>query len=123
MGFRLLTLSTKNNIPLGLQRPERVRALRVTANADLPLVLRENSALLLSAERTTVPHGFGLVLIREDSPCAQDPRCGALLIDPSLYYLSEGDVIKLTPEFRIKVVYRRNANINSLLVTDRKSVV
>lgn len=119
MGFRLLVLSTKQNIPLGLDRPARVRALRVTTDAELPKVLRPRSALLVAHGQSTIPAGFGLALVRTDHALAANPQCGALLIDPSLNYLSEGDVIKLTPEFLIRVVYRRNASSNSLLVTER----
>lgn len=119
MGLRLLTLSTKNNIPLGLPRPDRVRALRITTNADLPMVLRQNAGLMLDPARSSIPQGFGVALVRQDSQCARDSQCGGLLIDPSLHYLSEGDVIKLTPDLRVVVVYRRNASINSLLVTEQ----
>lgn len=119
MGFRLLVLSTKQNVPLGLQRPSRVSALRVTTSPGLLEVLRPRSALLLGNSETSIPQGFGLVMVRPSHPLAADVHCGALLIDSSLNYLSDGDVIKLTPEFLIRVVYRRNAKTNSLLVTER----
>lgn len=119
MGFRLLTLSARQNIPLGFARPERVRSYRVTTDAELPAVLRENAALLLPVDRVSIPQGFGVVLVRPDSPCASIQQCGALLIDSSLLYLKDGDVIKLTPDLHIRVVYRKNASTNSLLVTER----
>ncbi|WP_198683214.1 His-Xaa-Ser system radical SAM maturase HxsC [Peristeroidobacter agariperforans] len=115
----MLTLSAKQNIPLGLMRPERVRSFRVTTDAELPAVLRENAALLLPVDWASIPKGFGVVLVRPDSPFASDHQCGALLIDPSLLYLGDGDVIRLTPDLHIRVVYRRNASTNSLLVTER----
>jgi His-Xaa-Ser system radical SAM maturase HxsC len=85
----------------------------------MPFVLRSQSALLLDGEELEVPNGFGVVLVRAGHAITSNQHCGALIIDPSLNYLMEGDVIKLTPDFRIRVLYRRTANTNSLLVTER----
>lgn len=94
-------------------------ALRVTTNANLPAVLRERSALLLGMSHVEIPQGFGAVLIHRKHPLAEATQCGALLLDSSFHYLSDGDVVKLTPDLRIRVLYRRSANFNSLLVTER----
>jgi His-Xaa-Ser system radical SAM maturase HxsC len=119
VGIRLLALSTRTNVPLGIARPDRAISLRVTKDAKLPPVLRRRAALIASPESTTWPVDFGAVLVGANHPSASDPHCGALLVDSRLDYLDDGDVIRLTSDFAIRTIYRRKASINSLLITER----
>jgi His-Xaa-Ser system radical SAM maturase HxsC len=96
--------------------------LRVTDNPRLPAPLRAKHALRLRDTAADGPEGFGLMLISsgltEETP---DPLpANVVRLAPELDYLERDDVIKFHPESgAIQVLYRRKANANSFLVTER----
>lgn len=90
---------------------------RVTTNITLPYCLR-SKYILLMATATEIPEGFGLVLIAHDEPC--NAPINTIYLASELRYLQEHDVIKFYPDsLKIDALYRRNANHNSFLVTER----
>jgi His-Xaa-Ser system radical SAM maturase HxsC len=65
-----------------------------------------------------VADGFGAILAQNPSaPLAGNVRL--IKLSPQLAYLSEGDVVKIAPSYRIRALFRKAARTNSLLVTER----
>jgi His-Xaa-Ser system radical SAM maturase HxsC len=65
-----------------------------------------------------MPGGFGAILVQETAASGQqDIRL--IKLSPQLAYLSDGDVVKIAPSYRIRALFRMNARTNSLLVTER----
>jgi His-Xaa-Ser system radical SAM maturase HxsC len=74
--------------------------------------------LLVSNPENPISDGFGLVLIAHDGDVSATDN--TLRLAPELRYLKEHDVIKFYPDIlKIDVLYRKNANTNSFLVTER----
>ena len=119
MGFRMLTLSTKDNRSLGAAALSGSLILRVTTNPFYPQALRDKCALLLPDSQLKISPGFAATLIRSTHPEAGRKECGAILISDSLGHVTDGDVIKISPDLRISCMYRRNAKSNAILVTER----
>jgi His-Xaa-Ser system radical SAM maturase HxsC len=114
----VLKLYSGDNKPLGALALPETAILRVTTNQDHPHALRSTAALLLEELPERVPDGFPIVLCRREGPRRHE-KATALLISKDLSYLGDGDVVKVTPAFRVYSIYRRTANTNSLLVTER----
>lgn len=103
-------ISTKNLIVDGRGEPE---ILRVTTRADLPMILRRSEALILDPDHPEVPDGYGMVFSKE-------PRLGCSTLAPDLWYLADGDVVRVNgPQNSVRAIYRKNANANFLFVTER----
>lgn len=93
----------------------------LTTNANLPHAARFNKILVLKHVTDVLPEGFLLTLI-----CSKEgfetlgEKDNIVLVDERLNYLSDRDIIKFNPSHSsIQVLYRRNANANSFLVTER----
>jgi len=52
-------------------------------------------------------------------PLAAVPRIPAIHSAPNLEYLSDGDVVRLSPDGSISVLYRRSSHNNTILTTER----
>lgn len=92
--------------------------LKVTKNQKLPIPLRHQHALLLEMNKD-VGADWPAILLK-DQQIAHPKNQNFILLDPGLDYVDEGDILILYPnESRIKVIYRRDANANSFLVTER----
>jgi hypothetical protein len=90
---------------------------KITTNLNLPHGLRSKQILLVTAP-TEIPDGFGLVLLAHDQQCKAPVNTVRLTSD--LHYLQDYDVIKFYPDImKIDALYRKNANHNSFLVTER----
>jgi len=112
----VLKLSVRDNVPLGPIAFQSALIARVTTNSLLPVGLRPASVLLTGGDVEDVV-GFAAVL-RNSSPTNSKGN-NQFLISPDLAYLLDGDVVRITPAGHIKVIYRKSANINFLLVTER----
>jgi His-Xaa-Ser system radical SAM maturase HxsC len=103
---------------------DRAFVVRLSENDRLPRPLRPASAFLMKGAMTReLPQGFGLYVSVEDaegSPLASPDEAPTVIL-PRLYsYLAEGDVIRVSPHRRgIRVLYRRAASSNSILLTER----
>ncbi len=116
----MLQLSSRKNTPLTHQTFDGIRILRVTTNPNYPLALRDDSCLIAAMIAKETPVGFGAYLLTSADnkpPSASYENCFS--VDPALTYLTDGDVIRISNSGAIHVIYRRNANANSLLVTER----
>lgn len=92
------------------------RAVRVSADPHRPAALRSREAFLVTGD--CPPEGFGWYIFVNRPVGA----VGAPTIElPSDFdYLADGDVLRLTPSKNgLRVLFRRNASINSFLLTER----
>ncbi|MGZ8161402.1 MAG: His-Xaa-Ser system radical SAM maturase HxsC [Methylobacter sp.] len=114
----MINLHSKNNSTLGAIQHQKSFIAKLTTNVALPKALRAQQILLASNPEQPIPDGFGLVLIAHDSDLS--PVDNTLRLAPELRYLKEHDVIKFYPDIlKIDVLYRKDANTNSFLVTER----
>jgi His-Xaa-Ser system radical SAM maturase HxsC len=114
----MIHLNSKNNGILGVIQHQKPFIAKLTTNAALPKALRAQLVLLVSNPDQHISDGFGLVLISHDSDVSAAEN--TLRLAPELHYLKEHDVIKFYPEIlKIDVLYRKEANANSFLVTER----
>jgi len=88
--------------------------LRVTTNENLPSSLRKKYALL---SESSSGDGFQAVL-RKNS--ANTANTAAFRLSAELHHLSDDDVIAFEIDrTRLRVLYRRQSNQNSILLTER----
>lgn len=114
----MINLHSKGNYVLGAINHTVPFIAKITTNNDLPKALRTKQILLVTNPEQTIPEGFGLVLIGHDKEIISFEN--ALRLAPELRYLKEHDVIKFYPDIlKIDVLYRKEANNNSFLVTER----
>ena len=91
---------------------------RVSENLDYAQVCRSREYFLARDHIRQVPEGFAGYLFFE-RPLHSVPTVSYLL-EPSLSYLRDGDVVKITPvRGTLRTVYRRNSRHNSVLVAER----
>lgn len=117
----MLTLRTSRNLALSEIALSKRAILRVTTNPQLPAPLRSQHALLISNPTSVEGPPFAVTLVANDSlnrgSAALPPR--SIRIDPEIRYLADGDVVKVAPNLKISVLFRKDANAHSLLVTER----
>lgn len=118
----MIHLHSKNNLPLTLISHELSFISKITTNAQLPVSLRPAHTLLWKAELNQIPEGFGLVLVSGIDEASQglNRYLNIVRLAPELSYLKDHDVIKFRPaDSSINVLYRKEANTNAFLVTER----
>lgn len=117
----MLVLSSRQNAFIGWDADSGRRILRVTTNAQLPASKAKDHAFLLKEDRP-VPldslSSYGALVMPEE-PATGEVK-NAVVLDTSLCALNDGDVLRLAPQERsVRVLYRRSAAFNALLVTER----
>src|SRR4029077_50150 len=115
----MLKLSVPGNIVVRPLNVGRSAILRITTNPSHPHALRAKSALLLEDTNVAIPLGFSAVLARAVSDDTRLPESNVLAIGHDLHYIADGDVIRVSPDARIKTIYRKAGRGVSLLVTER----
>jgi His-Xaa-Ser system radical SAM maturase HxsC len=99
--------------------------IRLSANIDLPAPLKLSEALVVKRAdvHEKVPTGFRSYFFTHAPNQEIANRLGSdrvFVLPEDLQYLDDGDVIRLSPSgHSLRVLYRRNSNHNSLLVTER----
>ncbi len=116
-----MKLYSRRNIALDVNHQRSAFVTLITTNANLFEASRPSSALLITASINTIPIGFGLVLLRSDVQGIPDSLpVDVVQLSEELDYLDEGDIIKFDPaSLSVDVLFRKNANTNSFLVTER----
>jgi len=100
--------------PLNANENCESRLLRVTTNENLPLPLRKKYALL---SESSAGDGFQAIL-RKNATIAVNTA--AFRLSEEIHHLSDDDVVALeTDRMRLRVLYRRQSNQNSILLTER----
>lgn len=91
---------------------------KVTTDPTYPNVLRSSSIFIYEGQVTEVPTGFGAVLYRtENYPVLRD-GFNHVLMGSEYDHLISGDIIRITEELGLRVMYRRDG-INFMLLTER----
>lgn len=116
----MISLASNRNRALGTILRRQPYVARVVRNADLPEAQRKNLVLHWHDPVGDPPSGFKLVLISRPTAHAPAHWINVVQIDSSLAYLGAGDVVAFDPEsLRLRVLFRKSANINSFLLTER----
>jgi His-Xaa-Ser system radical SAM maturase HxsC len=114
----MLKLSSSSVVSLGSMREDRLIVRRVSDNPGYAFPCRDSEYFLVRHDSSEVPAGFAGYLFFE-KPSHSIPLVSYLL-EPSLSYLSNGDIIKINPsKGTLRTVYRQNSRDNSVLVTER----
>jgi His-Xaa-Ser system radical SAM maturase HxsC len=91
---------------------------RVCVRGDLPEPARAREILLVDEVRGPLPANFRAYFVRGDADGSSQRDIYRVTQD--LDYLAHGDVVRVDPaRSAVTVLYRRHANANSLLVTER----
>lgn len=116
----MLKLST-NELTALSPVTDAVGVKRLTKNADLPRALRGKHILLATdCDRTDGDGFFATIAFDPQRLDVKDSSVNLFHIPAFLNYLEEGDVVRFDPSRKtIRAIYRRKANQNSLLVTER----
>lgn len=92
------------------------RTVRVSADRHRPHALRKREAFIVTGD--DVPEGFGWYIF-VDRPVSVTGG-PTIELSSDFDYLADGDVLRLTPlKNGLRVLFRRNASINSFLLTER----
>lgn len=92
---------------------------KVTCNPSLPAVLRSRSAFLYERQCQEIPEGFALTLYRNGIVPTKASGTNHIELSAEQYFLSEGDVVRVSSDLKVSVIYRRSASSNALLVTEQ----
>jgi His-Xaa-Ser system radical SAM maturase HxsC len=88
--------------------------LKITTNENLPIPLRKKYALL---SESSSGDGFQAVLRKNATIAA---NTAAFRLSEEIHHLSDDDVVALEADrTRLRVLYRRQSNQNSILLTER----
>lgn len=91
---------------------------KLSTNISLPLPLRGTSAFLYRSG-AVVPAGFQHYFAFKDRPLGLDGEAHCTLLGDEFSYLGEGDVVSVTADGRVRVLFRANSDHNSILVTEQ----
>lgn len=94
------------------------KVVRIVTDSDFPRALRPTSALLWSGQPPPPPGFFAYLLAAESAEHATSEG-PVLQLPADLAYLRHGDLIRIFADGRVHVVYRQDASINALLVTEQ----
>ncbi len=94
------------------------KVVRSVTDSDFPRALRPTSALLWSGQEPPPP-GFFVSLLAAESAKHVASEGPVLQLPADLAYLRHGDLIRIFADGRVNVVYRQDASINALLVTEQ----
>lgn len=92
---------------------------KVTCNPSFPAPLRSTSAFLYDGQCQDIPVGFAATLYRNGSVPQKTSGTNDIELSAEQYFLSEGDVVRISPDLKVSVIYRRSASSNALLVTEQ----
>lgn len=120
----MIKLHAKDNYSISPVNYKLPFLAKVTTNNDLIRPLRSKYVFILNSSVKEIPEGFLLILVpfidAENVPDELKTHENVLLLSKDLDYLTDDDVLKFYPENNfIDVLYRRKANSNSFLVTER----
>jgi His-Xaa-Ser system radical SAM maturase HxsC len=100
--------------PLNKEANEISGLLKITTNESLPLPLRKKYALVSESSRGD---GFHAIFRKNSDAVA---NTAAFKLSEEIHHLSDDDVVAIGLEgTRLRVLYRRKSNQNSILLTER----
>jgi hypothetical protein len=95
----------------GLTLPEP-KILRIADSPERPDEVKALEALVVHRPSETINDGFGLVLSRSGE--GRFPQ-----LPPEINYVQTGDIIRVSTNGEISVIYRKTSRFNAMLVTER----
>lgn len=114
----MLNLSAKV-IKISTEQKATPRKLwKITKNSKMPEIMRNGYAYLYDGSSNNIPIGFGCYL----SFCHVDDilvKDKLTILPLDFNYLDDGDVVGISSDGRIRSLYRRNSDHNSILITER----
>jgi His-Xaa-Ser system radical SAM maturase HxsC len=117
----MLTLGSRNVQFRNFSELDGPEHLVVTEQATLPVILRTKRAYVV--RMAPVPDGFQTYIVFEsnaDAIASIPLMARVILLAPEYEYLSDGDVIRVTPRTQsVRALYRKRSPQNFLLVTER----
>ena len=94
--------------------------VRLTRNRLLPRAARHREALLVSGEEGTEGADGFRVVVRVGGALSTGSDVPEVVLPDDFAYLGDGDLLRVNPAAsQVRVVYRRSAAFNSILVTER----
>jgi len=93
--------------------------VKLTTNANLPEVLRGKSGFLFEGQCEVIPTGFPVVLYRSGQFPTVTAAPNHIELSDDQAFLNDRDVVRVFPDLKVSALYRRNASVNSLLVTEQ----
>jgi His-Xaa-Ser system radical SAM maturase HxsC len=117
---KVIKLTERNLKPLTIDRIINTVFLKVTTNPHIPSVLRGKHVLILNETNIMdIPSGFGAYF----STCIIGGEFigydNSYQLSSDLSYLSEGDVVRITPGPNLRVVFRKKIPTNYITVTEQ----
>lgn len=112
----MIVLSTQSARYAGEIPAFERRVIRVSADPHRPTALRLREAFLVTSD--IIPDGFGwYIFVNRPVGLVNGPT---IELPSAFDYLADGDVLRLIPSRNgLRVLFRRNASINSFLLTER----
>ena len=94
--------------------------LKISTNDRLPKILCQETAYY-SLDNDIFPSQFYCIISRssEFGLNVFNDNVSNIIVDKDVCTLEDGDIIRLSPNGRLKVMYRANANVNYLFVTEQ----
>ncbi|AMP38850.1 His-Xaa-Ser system radical SAM maturase HxsC [Ralstonia solanacearum] len=99
-------------------QPTTRQLLSLSTDANLPAPLRQNKAFLAKAG-SPLPQGFKHYLVFEQATGGLATNAPCTLLGDSFRYLDNEDVLALSTDGRVRVLFRANSRHNSLLLTEQ----
>ncbi len=119
MGQQMLTLSgrviKKSEAVVDSNEP---RLFSLSTNAKLPVALRGQKAYL-ARNKTPAPEGFSHYFILPQATQEGYPPQKTTLLGEEFVYFGDADVVSLSPDGRIRSIFRADSNHNSILLTEQ----
>ena len=116
---KVIKLTERNLRPLTLDKIDCTVFLKVTINPNIPAVIRGAYVLIFSRETIELPYGFGAYF---STDAIEDDFIGfdnCYKLSSEFSYLSEGDVVRVTPGPNLRVIFRRKLLTNYITVTEQ----
>lgn len=117
----MIELRSKRCEFIGWSETADPQVLAITTNADCPPVIAKDRLLLVDSESqldSATASDFSAVGLR----ClpTQTLELPVVVLDPALHYLADDDIVRINPaQGEVRVLFRKSAPHNSLLVTER----
>lgn len=91
---------------------------RLSTNADLPEVLRKQYAFLSKCAQN-LPAGFAHYFLIGEQVTNLPRNIGRTVLNTEFDYLGDSDIVRLTNDGRMKVLFRAASDHNSILLTEQ----
>lgn len=114
----MIHLRAKGNKALSAITHTQPLIAKISTNVNLPVGLRSQTIVVMP-KADEIPTGFALTALAHDVELQAYPE-NTIRLSTDIRYLKEHDVVQYNPkDSSINVLYRKEANVNSFLLTER----